>query len=172
MNTLIGIHLSKKILLLSGERVYWALWKRTRKRPKLDIMFRKDFCWKKSFVVETVLFGGKICNVCFLPSVPIDQGVKTNATTTLKRQRLNNGACANYIMHVSCMYYPKFYGSHFDLPSIAIHRMTVLGGNFVWATTLDKKKKKKKKRTIVIMHHVISKNLQSDLAAMNRSLKS
>ena len=32
-------------------------------------------------------------------------------------------------------WYPKFNGSHFDLPSTSMHRMTGLGGNFVWKIT-------------------------------------
>ena len=37
------------------------------------------------------------------------------------------------VRNTSC--YPKLNGSHFGLPPSSIHRMTALGGNFVWAMT-------------------------------------
>ena len=40
-----------------------------------------------------------------------------------------NGAC---VCERITSWYPNFNGSHFDLPPSEIHRMTGLGGKFVW----------------------------------------
>ena len=59
------------------------------------------------------------------------------------------------LVHITRCMYSKFNRSHFDLPPSSIHRMTGLGGNFMWtmtyvyrsySTTLDKK------RTILEIH--------------------
>ena len=60
--------------------------------------------------------------------VPNGQSLSTLPTTLPTTQR--QWGCAHYVTG-----YPKFTGSHFGLPTSSIHRMTRLGGNFMWTMT-------------------------------------